>query len=266
MRKLLLLLFPFLLAACSDDDNADSVSFTYAISDAPVDTEISINKTECGISTTGDAQSIVVTIVGEYDSFSVDNNIPEWLTIKKSKNSLKLNLPEYIGDEYDMRSCAVNVSVAKGSLRATGRIILHQWANEEEVYPVYLSIDTAADWQEYGVHIPSSSYRYFCIEKNLPSTFAYTPESATGLGGVLLVCDNNGNVVAYDAACPIEHSASTVIFMDADTHDAHCNKCNSNFDIFGTGKPTSGKALRENRSLTRYTITPNSKGGYVVTN
>lgn len=127
MRKLFLLLFPFLLAACSNDDNDESVSFTYAVSDAPADTEISIDKTECGISTTGDAQSIVVTIVGDYDSFSIDNNVPGWLTVKKSKTSLTLNLAEHIGDEYDMRSCAVNVNVAKREPASTGRIIIHQW-------------------------------------------------------------------------------------------------------------------------------------------
>lgn len=265
MRKLLLLLFPFLLASCSDDDNTDSVSFTYAVSDAPADTEISIDKTECGISATGDAQSIVVTIVGEYDSFSVDNNIPEWLTIKKSKNSLKLNLPEYIGDEYDMRSCAVNVSVAKGNLRATGRIILHQWANEDNMpsMPVYLSLN-ASEWQLFGVH-SACSYRYFSVEKKLPSAYSFTPESATGIGGLLLIGDKNGDTAVYDAVCPVEKSANSIVHMSADTNDCVCVKCDSHFDIYGTGEATSGKALRENRSLTRYTITPTGNGGYVVT-
>lgn len=129
MKKFLYILFlPFILIACGEDEPVNDL-FEIWISEAPQGIEQTINDTECGISTNGEAQTITITFLGDYDSFRVTSStIPDWIYATSSNSVLKLKLNEYNGGEYEMRSAEITFVVKKGSQSVNGRIIVHQYA------------------------------------------------------------------------------------------------------------------------------------------
>ena len=129
MKKILyILLLPFILTACGDDEPANDL-FEIWISEAPQGIEQTTNDTECGISTNGEAQTITISLLGDYDSFRVTSvTIPDWIYATSSNSVLKLKLNEYNGGEYEMRSAEITFVVKKGSQSVNGRIIIHQYA------------------------------------------------------------------------------------------------------------------------------------------
>lgn len=128
--------------------------------------------------------------------------------------------------------------------------------SEQNQFPpsqVYLSFFDQATWNIYGVTEPLS-YKFFNKSKQLPSNFTFEENFATGLGGLLVVCDVNSTIKAYDAACPVEHDANVTITI-GDDYKAHCAKCGSTFDVFElNGVPLSGKALESMLGLKSYRV------------
>lgn len=135
--------------------------------------------------------------------------------------------------------------------------------------PVNIKFSSQTVWDVYGV-TSAFTWRYFNKEQNLPANFPYTEDSATGFGGVLLVSNMNNDAIAYDAACPVEHTKDTRISVNSDSFIGVCPKCGSTFDLFSNpGVPLSGEACEKGYGLMRYDvrITSNSDGtiAYIVT-
>lgn len=130
MNKYILLLavfFTALLSSCGDDEPQNGI-FSFEVTEKPAETEISINDTEFGISTNGEAQTIVVTLLGDYDNFRVTSSIPDWIYTTSSESVLKFKLNKFSGDEFEMRSAEITIAVNKGNFSVKGRIIIHQYA------------------------------------------------------------------------------------------------------------------------------------------
>ena len=124
---LLAILCTALFTSCGNDEPQNGL-FSFEVTEKPTATEISINDTECGISTNGEAQTIVVALIGDYDSFRVTSSIPDWIYTTSSDNVLKFNLNKFSEGENEMRSAAITITVNKGNSSVSGRIIIHQYA------------------------------------------------------------------------------------------------------------------------------------------
>ena len=107
--------------------------------------------------------------------------------------------------------------------------------------PVNINLSPVSVWNTYGV-TAFGSYRYFVMQNSEPSGFPYIGQSATGFGGVLLVCGFNpyttdaGVPMAYDLACPVERRAEVRVRMKAtDTFPmAVCPECGRSYVAGGT--------------------------------
>lgn len=121
--------------------------------------------------------------------------------------------------------------------------------------PVRIEFPTVGDWHSYGVAGALDSRRFIKSERQ-PSGFPYSDASATGFGGVLLVCGFDNSPLAYDLSCPVEMKRDIRIAIDTDKSTAFCHKCGSTYDIFRTGAPLSGPAADNGYALTRYRVSP----------
>lgn len=132
--------------------------------------------------------------------------------------------------------------------------------------PVSVVFRNQGDWVTYGVGGAVESKR-FIRQLYEPQGFPYTATSATGFGGVLLVCDYNGEYRAYDLACPVEIRADIRVNVIMDGEDgprAECPVCHSSYDIFRFGGPLGGPAAREGYALTHYFVGPGLHGEYML--
>lgn len=132
--------------------------------------------------------------------------------------------------------------------------------------PVQIIFNTVADWNTYGLP-GAASYRNFILTstEKVPSNFPYTAMSYTGYGGILLVDDVNGNILAYDLSCPVECSPTIRIAVNGDDLTAECPKCHSVYDIMSLyGHPRSGPAAERGYGLRRYQASPGLNGRYLV--
>lgn len=139
---------------------------------------------------------------------------------------------------------------------------------------VNINVSPASVWQTYGVAL-YGSHRYFVPVLHEPAGFPYLEQSATGFGGVLLVCGTDvfsgeaGVPVAYDLACPVERSARVRVRMEvADPLPvARCPECGSTYAVVDRGgSPISGPAATDRYGLRRYECAPMQSGGYVIYN
>jgi len=64
-----------------------------------------------------------------------------------------------------------------------------------------------------------------------------------GYGGVIVICVNQSQYYAFDAACPYEAEHSCVVVPEESTL-GKCSCCGSEFSLFGGGYPTKGPAAR----------------------
>lgn len=123
--------------------------------------------------------------------------------------------------------------------------------------PVYVPFRTAGDWEVYGVAGALQSRR-FIREQRVPKNYPYPDYCYTGFGGVLLVSTVYGDCMAFDLACPVEHSQSVLVAINPETNMAVCPKCGSVYDVFqlerGPGHPVSGLALEFGYGLTPYRV------------
>lgn len=122
---------------------------------------------------------------------------------------------------------------------------------------VYVPFVNIGDWELYGVSGALQSRR-FIKSQRVPADYPYSDYSATGFGGVLLVRTVNSDCMAYDLACPVEHSPQTLVYVDAETNYAKCPRCGSVYDVFALdsapGYPLGGPALKDGYGLTVYRV------------
>lgn len=132
--------------------------------------------------------------------------------------------------------------------------------------PVNISFATVGEWNVHGV-AGALDHKRFIKEDHIPSDYHYTAISATGFGGILLVCDVNGNPVAYDLSCPVECKRDVRIFVNTGDMVGECPKCHSTYDIFSLGgHPLSGEAANEGFGLRQYHVGPSSSSYMLVSN
>lgn len=133
---------------------------------------------------------------------------------------------------------------------------------------VYIPFFSQAEWNVFGV-ASACTWRFFSMPMNKPANFNYGVNTATGFGGVFLFEDINGNVLAVDAACPVEAKADITIWLNSETGIAKCSSCGSEYDLFQYGgQPISGKAMEVHYALKQYTVHFNVSGNpyAVITN
>lgn len=131
---------------------------------------------------------------------------------------------------------------------------------------VYVPFTTVGDWQVYGVSGALQSRRFIRSDR-VPADYNYSDVCATGFGGVLLVSTVNSGFAAYDLACPVEHSQSTLVYV-TESNYAQCPRCGSVYDIFcldtAGGYPVSGPALDQGYALTPYRVLFGADGCYAL--
>lgn len=129
--------------------------------------------------------------------------------------------------------------------------------------PVRIEFGNAVMWSVYGVAAYPDN-KEFIKNENKPRGFAYTANSYTGYGGVLLLCDPVNMVRAYDLACPVERSIETRIYFDDEELVLRCYHCGSTYDV-STGSPLSGPAHENRYFLRSYAVYISPLGGVLVT-
>lgn len=121
---------------------------------------------------------------------------------------------------------------------------------------VNITFNTIGDWQRYGVAGACES-RNFIRSQGQPSGFPYTVASYTGYGGVMLVCDPNGEYTAFDLSCPVERKPDIIIRHDTDNPIAgivKCPECGSTYNIYAGGGAVSGEAAKMHYGLEVYHV------------
>ena len=144
--------------------------------------------------------------------------------------------------------------------------------NDERIPSMAVNIDMSNQgiWNWYGVHSYGEfNYFIFTSKWRLPAGFAYTYNSATGYGGVLLICGQgfSGDVgpLAYDLSCPVERLPDVRVFIN-DYLEAECPDCGSRYNVTeANGAPVAGPAYSMHYALTPYSCYPTTSGGYVIT-
>ena len=156
-------------------------------------------------------------------------------------------------------------SLLAAALFATALTGCHSVDDDRIPYlPVRINFNTQGDWVTYGVSGAVEARRF--IKPVEPAGFPYTSLSATGFGGVLLVCDYNGEYRAFDLACPVEVRSDVRInaILDSGEPRGECPVCHSTYDIFRYGGPLSGPAARHGYGLTHYFVGPGFQGEYMT--
>lgn len=121
---------------------------------------------------------------------------------------------------------------------------------------VNIIFNTIGDWQLYGV-TGANQTKVFSRQEGLPANFPYTVAQYTGFGGVLLVCDPNGEFLAYDMACPVERDPEIKVYLDTESEIAgivKCPECHSTYNLYAMGTPTGGDALKMKYGLEKYAV------------
>lgn len=130
--------------------------------------------------------------------------------------------------------------------------------------PVNIEFRTEAEWSIYGV-TGALQYKYFIRDLRKPSNFPYTELTRTGFGGILLLCDINGEPVALDLACPVECQRTVRVQVEEDQeYLAICPKCGSKYDVFSLkGYPTAGPAAEKGYAMRVYHVGPGRDGSFM---
>lgn len=144
--------------------------------------------------------------------------------------------------------------------------------NRIPAMPVSINLGDAGMWNTYGVAGFGSSRR-FILPLHEPSGYPYSASSATGFGGVLLICGfdpasgSADSPLAFDLSCPVEAKQDVRVEIRGDLYEAVCPVCGSTYDVtMNSGSPLSGPAASGKYALSRYSCLPTGKGGYIITN
>lgn len=122
-KLVLLFLLPFILTACGNDEpDLDLFHLTVA-TEADADFTIDIHSAEFTIN--GYTRWIEVGIIGDFDSYSLSDDIPDWLTISNAEviattHEFRINVSALGGD--DFRIGKVGFTVFKGNQSQSGTI------------------------------------------------------------------------------------------------------------------------------------------------
>lgn len=131
---------------------------------------------------------------------------------------------------------------------------------------VHLTFRTEGDWNVYGVKGNAAYCRYILASDiKTPEDFPYAVLDRTGYGGILLVSDVMGDLVAYDLACPYEARPTVRLNVPDEEVYAECALCGSTFDIYTNhGNPRSGPAADRGYALQRYSVTSGGALEYLI--
>lgn len=126
-KLVLLFLLPFILCACGNDE-PDLDLFHLTIG-TETDAEIVMGIHYAELTVNGYARWIEVGIVGDFDSYSLSDDIPEWLTISNAEviattHKFRINVSALGGGE--SRTGKVGFTVFNGSQSQSGTITITQ--------------------------------------------------------------------------------------------------------------------------------------------
>lgn len=126
-RILLYLIIPFILTACSNDEPESDLFHLTLGTEADADVAMGIHSAEVTIN--GYARWIEVGIVGDIDSCSISDDVPDWLEITDSEmitttHQFRINVSENEGNE--SRIGIVGFTVFKDNKSQTGTITVTQ--------------------------------------------------------------------------------------------------------------------------------------------
>lgn len=126
MKKILYILFlPLILTACgSDEPDVDLFHLTIGTT-SDVDIAMGIHSAE--LTYNGYAHWAEVGIIGNFDSYNLADNIPDWLTVSKDDsrtNYFKIDVAELGGS--DTRIGKIGFTVFKGNQSQSGTITITQ--------------------------------------------------------------------------------------------------------------------------------------------
>lgn len=130
--------------------------------------------------------------------------------------------------------------------------------NNDRIPPVETNLIfySIGDWHQYGV-AGAGEYRQFIKQNGIPAGYPYKVSEATGFGGILIVCDPNGEYYAYDLACPVECRPEVRVQPDNNNPLAgmvKCPKCGSVYNLFAMGTAAEGEAVKAKYGLRSYFI------------
>lgn len=125
-KILLVLLFPFILSACGSDEPLDLFHLTLG---TEADAEIVMATHSADITINGYPRWIEVGIVGDFDSYSISDDVPDWLVISKAEmittqHQFRIDISGL--DGVDSRSGKICFTVFKGSQSQSGEIRIIQ--------------------------------------------------------------------------------------------------------------------------------------------
>lgn len=112
----------------------------------------------------------------------------------------------------------------KGWLAILLLILMGGCTKEQESVIPYVKVDFYLNLATYNNLIIPGNSQYFPVE---------------GVSGVIVMCVNQMQYYAFDAACPYEANGICKVEADASTI-GQCECCGSEYSLFGGGYPTSG--------------------------
>ena len=126
-KFLLFLILPFIVSACSNDEPELDLFHLTLATEADANFAMGIHSAEFTIN--GYARWIEVGIVGDFDSYSFSDDIPDWLTITNAEviattHKFRINVSALGGD--DSRIGKVGFTVFKGNQSQSGTITITQ--------------------------------------------------------------------------------------------------------------------------------------------
>lgn len=148
--------------------------------------------------------------------------------------------------------------------------------NRIPAMPVSVEFSNSGMWNTYGVKAIGESNDFIIYKGTVvPMGFPYTQYSATGYGGVLLICGfdvlssapDTMTPLAYDLSCPVECSQTIRVEVSPSDFVAECPVCHSRYDVvYRCGAAISGPAVASKYDLKRYQVMQSGMGGYLITN
>lgn len=126
-KLVLLFLLPFILTACSNDE--PDLNLFHLTIGTEADAEIAMGIHSAELTVNGYARWIEVGIVGDFDSYSLSDDIPSWLTISNAEvvattHKFRINVSALGGD--DSRIGKVGFTIFKDNQSQSGTITITQ--------------------------------------------------------------------------------------------------------------------------------------------
>ncbi len=121
----MLIFLPFILTACSSDE--PELDLFHLTLGTTADAEVAMGSHSVEVTINGYARWIEIGIVGDYDFYTLSDNLPEWVSISKSTtipNHFKIDVNALDGD--DARIGKIGFTVFKGSQSQTGVVTITQ--------------------------------------------------------------------------------------------------------------------------------------------